>query len=174
VVAVCDTAEKGTDSVCMPIAYVYGEDVFIEDCVFNNGTPAYTKPECAKVLVKHKVATCTFESNAAGEYFGRDVERLVQEMGGRISVRLKRSISNKQTRIEQSSDAILKHFYFKDKSLYSATSEYGEMMRELTGYTRSGKVKHDDAPDGLSLLENELRGLAYGKVKVISRAELGF
>ena len=30
-------------------------------------------------------------------------------------------------------------------------------MRELTTMTRSGKVKHDDAPDSLALLENELR-----------------
>lgn len=27
-------------------------------------------------------------------------------------------------------------------------------MKELTTYTRSGKVPHDDAPDSLSLLEN--------------------
>ena len=173
VVAVCDTAEKGSDSVMMPIAYVYGEDVFIEDCVFNNGTPQYTKPECAHMLIKHKVATCTFESNAAGEYFGRDVEQLVRESGHRISIRLKRSIANKATRIEQSSDGILKHFYFKDRSMYTANSEYGAMIRELTGYTRSGKVAHDDSPDGLSLLENELRGLAFGKVQVMSRADLG-
>ena len=169
VIAVCDTAEKGTDSVMMPIAYVYGEDIYIEDCVFNNGTPQYTKPECAHMLIKHKVVTCTFESNSAGEYFGRDVEKLVKDTGHRINIRLKRTISNKQNRIENASDGILKHFYFKDRSLYTATSEYGAMIRELTGYTRSGNVAHDDAPDGLSLLENELRGLAYGKVEVVAR-----
>lgn len=170
IVAVCDTAEKGSDSVMLPVAYVYGEDVFIEDCVFNNGTPQFTKPECAHMLIKHKVSTCTFESNAAGEYFGRDVEQLVRDAGHRISIRMKRSIANKQTRIEQSSDGILKHFFFKDKSLYTANSEYGGMIRELTAYTRTGKAPaHDDAPDGLSLLENELRGLAFGKVEVIRR-----
>lgn len=169
IIAVCDTAEKGSDSVMMPIAYVYGEDVFIVDCVFNNGTPQYTKPECAEMLIKHKVSTATFESNAAGEYFARDVEQIVRDSGHRISVRTKRTISNKQTRIEQAADGILKHFYFKDRSLYTATSEYGAMMREFTGYTRTGKVKHDDAADGLSLLENELRGLAFGKVEVVRR-----
>lgn len=169
VIAVCDTAEKGTDSVMMPIAYVYGEDIFIEDCVFNNATPQYTKPECAHMLVKHKVVTCTFESNAAGEYFGRDVEKLVKDSGHRISVRTKRTISNKQNRIENASDGILKHFYFKDKSLYSPMSEYGLMIKELCTYTRSGKVPHDDAPDGLSLLENELRGIAFGKAEVFKR-----
>lgn len=169
VIAVCDTAEKGTDSVMMPVAYIYGEDVFIVDVVFNNGTPQYTKPECANMLVKHKVSTATFESNSAGEYFARDVEQLVRESGHRISIRTKRTISNKTARIETASDGILKHFYFKDRSLYTATDEYGMMMREFTGYTRSGKVKHDDAPDGLSLLENEIRNLSAGKVEVMRR-----
>lgn len=32
-------------------------------------------------------------------------------------------------------------------------------MKELTTYVRSGKVAHDDAPDGLSMLENEIRNM---------------
>lgn len=169
IISVCDTAEGGGDSVMMPIAYIYGEDVFIEDCVFDNSTPEHTKPECAKKLVDHKVSVATFESNNAGSYFARDVEELVKKMGGRVSIRTRRTISNKQTRIEMASDGILKHFYFKDKSLYKPSDQYGQMMRELVTYTRTGKVKHDDSPDGLSLLENEIRNLTYGKVEVSKR-----
>lgn len=169
IIAVCDTAESGEDSVMMPIAYIYGEDVFIEDCVFDNSPPEVTKPQCAKKLVEHKVSVATFESNNAGEYFARDVQDLVTKMGGKVSIRTKRTISNKHTRIEMASDGIIKHFYFKDKSLYKPSSQYGRMMKELTTYTRTGKVKHDDAPDGLSLLENEIRQLTYGKVNVFPR-----
>lgn len=169
IISVCDTAEGGGDSVMMPIAYIYGEDVFIEDCVFDNSTPEHTKPECAKKLVDHKVSVATFESNNAGSYFARDVEELVKKMGGRVSIRTRRTISNKQTRIEMASDGILKHFYFKDKSLYKSSDQYGQMMRELVTYTRTGKVKHDDSPDGLSLLENEIRNLTWGKAEVFRR-----
>lgn len=169
VIAVCDTAEGGGDSVMMPIAYIYGEDVFIEDCVFDNGTPEHTKPQCAKKLVEHKVSTATFESNNAGTYYARDVEELVKKQGGRTSIRTKRTISNKQTRIEMASDGIMKHFYFKDKSLYTPASQYGQMMRELVTYTRSGKVPHDDSPDGMSLLENIIREMTYGKIQVMHR-----
>ena len=166
VVAVCDTAEGGGDSVMMPIAYIYGEDVFIEDCVFDDSPPDITKPQCAKKLVQHKVSTATFESNNAGTYYARDVEALVKNLGGKCSVRTKRTISNKHTRIENASDGIIKHFYFKDKSLYKGTDQYGMMIRELITYTRTGKVKHDDSPDGLSLLENELRNLHGNKVEI--------
>ena len=169
IISVCDTAEGGGDSVMMPIAYIYGEDVFIEDCVFDNSTPEVTKPQCAKKLVEHKVSVATFESNNAGTYFARDVEELVKKVGGRVSIRTRRTISNKQTRIEMASDGILKHFYFKDKSLYKPSDQYGQMMRELVTYTRTGKVKHDDSPDGLSLLENEIRNLTWGKAEVFKR-----
>ena len=169
IISVCDTAEGGGDSVMMPIAYFYGEDVFIEDCVFDNSTPEVTKPQCAKKLVEHKVSVATFESNNAGTYFARDVEELVKKVGGRVSIRTRRTISNKQTRIEMASDGILKHFYFKDKSLYKPSDQYGQMMRELVTYTRTGKVKHDDSPDGLSLLENEIRNLTWGKAEVFKR-----
>lgn len=157
IVAVCDTAESGTDSTSMPIAYIYGEDVFIEDVVFDNSPSSVTKPQCAKKLVEHKAMVAVFESNNAGTYFARDVEEEVKKLGGRCSIRTKRTISNKLTRIEYASDNIKKHFYFKDKSLYEPNSQYGRFMREVTTMTRSGKVPHDDAPDSLSLLENELR-----------------
>lgn len=170
IIAVCDTAESGEDSVAMPIAYIYGEDVFIEDCVFDNSPPDVTKPQCAKKLVQHKVSRATFESNAAGTYYARDVDVLVHKnLGGKCSIRTKRTISNKQTRIETASDGIIKHFYFKDRSLYKSTDQYGMMMRELTTYTRSGKVRHDDAPDGMSLLENEIRNLTGNKIEVVKR-----
>lgn len=167
VIAICDTAERGTDSVAMGILKIYGEDVFVDDVVFDNSAPEVTKPQCAKKIVEHKVSAGVFESNAAGEYFARDVEQMVKSLGGKCSIRLKRTISNKQTRIEYASDGILKHFYFKDKSKYERNSQYGMFMRELTTYTRSGKVPHDDAADMLSLAENEVRNLSGTKVEVL-------
>lgn len=169
IIAACDTAEKGSDSVCMPIAYIYGEDVMIVDAVFDNSTPEHTKPECANMLIKHKVPMAQFESNNAGEYFARDVEQLCKERGFHVSIRLKRSLSKKVTRIEVESDNILKNFYFLDKSLYKPNSQYGMMIRELTTFTRNGKVPHDDAPDGLAQLSALIRTLGTGKVEIIKR-----
>lgn len=169
VIAACDTAEKGSDSVCMPVAYIYGEDVMIADAVFDNSTPEHTKPECANMLIKHKVSLAQFESNNAGEYFARDVEDLCKKQGYSISIRMKRSLQKKTTRIEVESDNILKHFYFLDSSLYKPGSQYGMMIRELTTFTRSGKVPHDDAPDGIAQLSALIRTLSAGKVEVLKR-----
>ena len=169
VIAACDTAEKGSDSVCMPVAYIYGDDVMIADAVFDNSTPEHTKPECANMLIKHKVSLAQFESNNAGEYYARDVEDLCKKQGYSISIRMKRHLQKKTTRIEVESDNILKHFYFLDSSLYKPGSQYGQMVRELTTFTRSGKVAHDDAPDGMAQLSALIRTLSAGKVEVMRR-----
>ena len=169
IVAACDTAEKGSDSVSMPIGYIYGDDVYVPDVVFNNGTPEHTKPECAMKLVQHNVGLAQFESNSAGEYYARDVETIMRQQGGRTSITLKRSLAKKTTRIEVESDYILKHFYFLDKSKYKPGSEYGMFMKELTTYTRSGKVPHDDSPDSVAQLSEKIRTLAGGKIEIFRR-----
>lgn len=169
IIAVCDTADKGADYCSMPIAAVYGDEVYIVDVVFDDSPPEVTKPECAKALMDNLVVAGTFESNNAGTYFARDVQQILTDRKYVCNIRTKRTISNKQTRIEFASDNIIKHFYFKDPSLYARNSQYAMFMKQVTTYTRSGKVPHDDAPDSLSLLENELRGLVGTKVEVFKR-----
>ena len=169
IIAVCDTADKGADYCSMPIAAVYGDEVYIIDVVFDDSPPEITKPECARALIDNLVVAGTFESNNAGTYFARDVQQILTERKYVCNIRTKRTISNKQTRIEFASDNIIKHFYFKDPSLYARNSQYAMFMKQVTTYTRSGKVPHDDAPDSLSLLENELRGLVGAKVEVFKR-----
>lgn len=169
IIAVGDTAESGSDSTSMPVAMIYGNAVYIVDVVFDDSPAEVTKPECAKCLIDNKVASAVFESNNAGQYYARDVDQIIRERGYSVSIRTKRTISNKQTRIEFASDNIKKNFYFKHPSTYKRGSQYWNFMKEVTTYTRSGKVPHDDAPDSLSLLENEIRMLSGGKVEVFKR-----
>lgn len=169
ITAVGDTAESGSDSTSMPVAKIYGNAVYIVDVVFDDSPAEVTKPECAKCLIENKVASAVFESNNAGQYYARDVDQIIRERGYSVGIRTKRTISNKQTRIEFASDNIKKNFYFKHPSTYKRGSQYWNFMKEVTTYTRSGKVPHDDAPDSLSLLENEIRMLSGGKVEVFKR-----
>lgn len=169
IIAVGDTAESGSDSTSMPVAMIYGNAVYIVDVVFDDSPAEVTKPECAKCLIENKVASAVFESNNAGQYYARDVDQIIRERGYSVGIRTKRTISNKQTRIEFASDNIKKNFYFKHPSTYKRGSQYWNFMKEVTTYTRSGKVPHDDAPDSLSLLENEIRMLSGGKVEIFKR-----
>lgn len=173
IIAACDTAESGDDSTSMPVGYIYGNEVYVEDVVFDSDESSVTKPECANCLIRNKVSKAQFESNSAGAYFARDVDGLVQKQGGSCSVTTKRSVSNKMTRMEMASDVIKKHFYFKDQSTYQEGSQYDLFMKEVTTLTRSGKNRHDDAPDSLAMLENFLREEITPQVVIVDRRRLG-
>lgn len=173
VLAVCDTAESGEDSTAMPVGYLYGTEVYIVDVVFDNSPSIVTKPECASKIKEHKVMSCTFESNNAGEYFGRDVQRELRLAGyPYCAIRHKRTLSNKHTRIEIASDTILKHFHFWHPSTYEhGKQQYSRFMREVWGYVRTAsKKKHDDAPDSLALFVDDLRRRGmYARTEAVSR-----
>lgn len=169
IVAACDTADKGADYCSMPIGYVYGDECFIVDVVFDDSPPGMTKPEIAKALISNRVQEVTFESNNAGSYFARDVQDILRSKKFNCSVRTKRTISNKETRIEFASDVIIKKFYFKHPTTYPRNSQYATFMRELCSYTRTGKNPHDDAPDSLAMLQNALAAKQAGQVEVFQR-----
>ncbi len=157
IMAACDTAKDGGDYCSMPIAYVYGREVYIVDVVYDNSGSKHTIPLCAAKLMEHNVKTVTFESNAAGSFFGKDVMEMVAKSGGRCSARYKYNTANKITRMENAQLNILNDYYFKHPSKYAIASPYDLFMKNLTTLTRSGKTKNDDSGDSLALLENEMR-----------------
>lgn len=171
VLAACDTAENGEDYLSLVVGYIYGGEVYVEDVVFDSSAARVTKPECANKIIKHKVQSCLFESNNAGEYYGKDVRKLVEGAGYSLcSFRSRRTISNKATRIELESDTVMKRFHFRHSSTYPPNSQYGGFMRQVWTYVRNGKVKHDDAPDSLAIFVSEMRKRGmYAKAEAFNR-----
>lgn len=169
ILAVCDTAEGGGDYTFLPVAYVYGEDYYIEDCVCDDSLPEVTDALCAEMLLTHKVKQCQFESNSAGGRTADKVQEKVKERGGTTHITKKRTTANKLTKIIVNSPFVKERFLFKDRSRYSPNSPYDKMMRFLTGFTARGKNKHDDIPDGLAQLAEYIQGLKGAEVKVFKR-----
>lgn len=168
-IAICDTKDKGTDYAFLPVAYQYGDDYFIVDCICDNGMPQYVRERLALILAKHKVQLCRFESNSAGGVTAEIVANRVRELGGVASITTMFSTAQKETRILVNSPWVMEHCLFKDKSKYTASEEYGVMMRFLTGYTVSGKNQHDDVPDGMAMLAQFAQSLIVKKVEVFRR-----
>lgn len=169
IIAVCDTAEGGGDDTFLPVAYVYGNDYYIEDCVCDNSLPEITDALCAEILLKHRVKQCQFESNSAGGRTADKVQEKVKEKSGITHITKKRTTSNKETKIIVNSTFVKERFVFKDKSQYRSNSSYAKMMRLLCSYTMMGKNKHDDVPDGLAQLAEYIQSLKGREVEVIKR-----
>jgi predicted phage terminase large subunit-like protein len=173
IVAVCDSKNLGKDFVSSPIGYVYGDKVFVEDVVYNSGLPEVTQPLLANMWFKHKVVRGDIELNNGGNYYATMVNQLIHDMGGKTSLRMFFTGSNKKTKIITYSDYVVKNFVFKDPSTYSPNSEYAKFMKDLFKWTQMGSNAHDDAPDSIAMLGQLVQELTGMAIKFLDRRKLG-
>lgn len=172
IIGVCDTKDIGTDYNCLLVAYKYGNKYYLEDVVYDNGSPFVLDELNANCLVRNKVQMCQFESNKEGARTGNEVQRLVTEKGGRCSITKKYSTTNKETKIIVNSDWVKKHVLFKDQS--EQTEMYRKFLRGVLSYVQMGKNKHDDGVDALAMLALYAQSFDGAEVQILSRSVLGF
>lgn len=147
-----DVAWGGGDSLSMPVAYIYGGDVYIHDWVFDRGDKTVTKPRVIGKILQHKVKMGQTEANNGGEEYSDDVYRVLkEEYGYSINMSHKKAPTTmaKLTRIEQHAPTI-RNFYFRSRECRD--EDYTRAMGELTGFSFTSKNLHDDAPDSLAML----------------------
>lgn len=164
---VMDIAWGGGDFTACPIAYVYGDAVFIPDLVFNNGDKTVTRPEVVGKIIQHKINVVRGEANNGGDEYCDVVDIQLRQQGYHCSVRSQRAPSgqSKLSRIIQYAPDI-KRFYFLDEKHQS--KEYKAFMEQVTMFTQLGKVPHDDAPDSLAQLADELYN-GISKIEPVKR-----
>lgn len=169
IIGICDTKDKGSDYAFLPVAYVYGNDYYIEDCVCDNSLPDIVDARLVEVLLTNSVKMCRFESNSAGRRVAEKIQSQVKDKGGITHITTKFTTANKETKIIVNSAWVKEHCLFKDSSLYRKNSDYGRMMNMLCSYTVAGKNKHDDVPDGMAMLAEFAQSLSTARVEVFSR-----
>ena len=169
VISICDTKDKGKDYAFMPVAYIYGNDYYIEDCICDNGLPDVVEPRIVNCLLQNRVQMSRFEHNNAGGRIAKDIQEAVKNKGGITKITTKFTTSNKETKIIMNAAWIKEHCLFKDKSLYKKKEDYGRMIDMLCSYTMAGKNKHDDVPDGMAMLSEYAQSFTRNKVEIFNR-----
>ena len=169
VISICDTKDKGKDYAFMPVAYIYGNDYYIHDCVCDNSLPDVVEPRIVNCLLQNKVQMSRFEHNNAGGRIAKDIQESIKNKGGITKITTKFTTSNKETKIILNSAWVKEHCLFKDKSMFKKKDDYGKMMDMLCSYTVAGKNKHDDVPDGMAMLSEYAQSFTRNKVEIFNR-----
>lgn len=169
IIGVCDTKDKGNDYAFLPVAYVYGQDYYISDCICDNGLPDVVDARLTEILVRDKVKACRFESNSAGRRVAEKIQGEVKKSGGVTNITTKFTTANKETKIIVNSAWVKEHCLFLDESKYKRNTDYGRMMDMLCSYTMAGKNKHDDVPDGMAMLAEYAQSLNGAEVQIFAR-----
>lgn len=189
VISIVDTKDVGKDYAFAPVAYLYGDDVYIEDCVCDNNLPDVVDARLADLFLKHRVKQARFESNSAGGRVADKVDSLVKQKGGITHITKKWTQSNKETKIIVNSAWVKQHVKLKDKTVVNPRTpeeqefakealkkskgfnrdDYKRMLSFLFSYTQIGKNKNDDVPDGMAQLAEYVQSMARRTVEVFKR-----
>jgi PBSX family phage terminase large subunit len=145
-----DVADEGTDSLSYPIGYIIGGKIYITDWIFTQENTNFTIPASASLTRAHKLDYLAIETNNHGSVFFKEVQK---QISGTTLIPVNQR-SQKHSRIIQNAGFVRDYFVFRDD--YQAGSDYDKAMREMFGYTKSGKLEstklNDDAPDSIALL----------------------
>ena len=143
-----DVAWGGGDSFSCPFAYVYGDDVYIHDVLFDRGDKTITKPRLLAKILHHQPNTGRLEANNGGDEYAADMNKLLKENDYSMNLTSKKSGNTpKLTRIEQHQQAIRDFYYLAEDY---RDNDYRQFMSELTMFSFTSKNLHDDAPDSLA------------------------
>lgn len=169
IIAICDTKDKGKDYGFLPVGYVWGDDYYIDDCICDNGQPGAVEARFVEILLKHKVQSARFESNAAGGKVAEKVQLAVKSRDGNTHITTRHTTENKETKIIVNSQWVKEHCLFRADGTFKPSEDYGRMMRMLTTYTMTGKNPHDDVPDGMAMFALYAQSFTASKPVILRR-----
>lgn len=168
VIAVCDVAFGGGDSLSSPIVYWYGGIGYVHDWIFSRAAKDITQPLVVNAYHRHKIAKARFEANAGGDVYADNVREALKSMGDRPYIFSKRADTRigKMARIQRDAPDIKRLLYFRNDK--GRSREYSAAMDELMRCTITSAKQHDDAPDSLSMAIDEYMNGSVS-IKIVDR-----
>ena len=169
-----DTADTGDDYLCS-LSYAVDADgvVYITDAVYSREPMEVTEPLVAGMLLRSDTRQAAIESNNGGRLFALNVRKAVKAKNEKCIIQAKPTTANKDTRILLKSGWIKKHCYFLEECEYKKGSDYDRFMKALTSYKKEGGNKHDDAPDGMTILAENVEFIGLCKANSVRRVARG-
>lgn len=182
----CDIAWGGGDFLSMPIAYVYGNDVYIHDIVYNDKTKLTTKPLVKTAIERNKIVKAGFEANNGGDEYADDISESLKKENYRCAIQTFKAPTNKSklARIIACVDEITAQgtgyrLIFLDKLARKDRQDYDLFMKHIFMFNQGAKYQgkqKDDCVDSLAGLVTNILESRVGSGKArsrFSRADLG-
>ncbi len=139
--AYCDTADTGSDYLCMIAFGIYNKEAYVLDVLYTQLPMEVTEKAAARLLEENNVNLARIEANSGGRGFARNVRALLKT--NRCVVKSFTNTKNKQSRILTQSSWVSNHIYYPE----NWKDRFPEYWKAMVTYQRRGKNKHDDAAD---------------------------
>jgi len=186
-----DVSHGGDDFMSMPIAYVYGTDVYINDVLFINkfGGDSVSRPMVCSKITDNKITRCGFEKNNGGDFYATLISDDLKKTGYRCNITMHSATGQKskldrilacQNEIKGVSTGPADYrLYFRAPKSVPKNSQYMSFLYNLWNWSQKEgaiqKKQHDDAPDSLAgLVMNVLGKRSLGSLKLYDIGLAGY
>ena len=153
IVSYADTADEGNDFLCKITAQKTGKYLYFLDVYYTQDKMETTEYECAKRDKQYAVNYSIFESNNGGKLFAKNVVKEAEKLDNfKTNYSWKATTKNKETKILTAASGIINTCIMPE----DWATRWPEFAVAVKTYSRTGKNLHDDAPDCMSMLYNEV------------------
>lgn len=190
IVGYADVTHGGDDFFSLPIGYVYGNEVYIEDVLFINkfGGDDGSRPKVRDIIMKHGATRVGVEKNNGGDFYATLMTNDLRDKGYRCHITSHNAPTNKAKRDRIlacendikgiASERNTYRLYFKSPDTIKGNVQYQKAMSNLYSWNQNiaaQNKQHDDFPDSLAgLITNVLGGKTKGVAKInVSASSLG-
>lgn len=174
IIAYADPTHGGADFFSLPVGYVYGNEIYIEDILFENnfGGDDYIRPKICDIIIRNNVTRFGIEKPNGGDFLATLIENDLRKKNYHCHITTHNVPTNKSK-----NDRILARqneikgiatengtyrIYFKNLDLIKGNKPYLNAMRQLFTWNQNPNMQnkqHDDFPDSLAgMLNNVLNG----------------
>lgn len=188
IVGYADVTHGGDDFFSLPIGYVYGDEVYIEDVLFINkfGGDDGSRPKVRDIIMKHGATRVGVEKNNGGDFYATLMTNDLRDKGYRCHITSHNAPTNKAKRDRIlacendikgiASERNTYRLYFKSPDTIKGNVQYQKAMSNLYSWNQNISTQnkqHDDFPDSLAgLITNVLGGKTKGVAKINVSADM--
>ena len=178
-VAALDTKRRGKDFLSMPICFEAddpdrkGETAFfLNDWLYDDRPMKECIPLIVSKIIERKITRIYVERNTEECIEMILTEKLHEKGYFSCVIEEVYSTEPKDRRILSAEGDIKAKIIFPKFGMYAQSNPIGNAMQNVYGYTYTGKVAHDDAPDSLALFARRFLmngGVRLAEISIFSR-----
>ena len=182
IIAYGDVAHGGDDFFSMPVAKIFGDEVYIDDVLFvSNMDDDKTRPLVIRKLIENGVQRAGFEENNGGKLYADFISQDLRRAGNRGCAVTTHKVPTTKSKLDRilscqseikgiATEAGNYRLYFKTKEARKDNHEYNMFMTNLHNWSQQTgsiqKTQHDDAPDSLAgMIINLLGSRTTGRAR---------
>jgi hypothetical protein len=146
-----DTKRGGADSCAMPIFSPFNGKHYLVTALFDDRPMNQLYEKIVAYIIEYKIIKIYVEDNIC-EGIDIILKAMLAERGYySCNFIMVYDTEKKDTRISRCEGDIKASVVFPKEGMYTTSSEFGRYLDQVQGYSYIAKMRHDDAPDSLSI-----------------------